>query len=316
MTPGLYTRAQLNEQEDHLVPTTLSPSTAATLVNRSPLHAWHQKFIEKPVPTEAMDRGTLAHALLLGQADTIGVVQAKDWRTNAAKEQRDCIRAEGKLPVLADKLEEAVLLAEATRKNLTERGILLVGESEVTAVWEVVSGVLISSPDLSISNNPPTENLTVWCRGRLDHWIAEPTEAFHSVPANYQGFLPGGLILDLKFVSSAQLAKCERHLIEYGGDIQWAAYTQAIERIFPEKRGRVDMLFIFVEVDPPFALRVCPLAGSMKALGAAKWARAVDLWARFMQEYGKEKPWPAYLDDGQPAECPAWAMTAELEAGE
>src|SRR5438132_1009339 len=71
----------------------LSVSIATELILRSPLHAWqiHPRLggLRRPT-TEAMENGTLIHALLLGKGENrIAVLDVKDFRTNAAKEARD-----------------------------------------------------------------------------------------------------------------------------------------------------------------------------------------------------------------------------------
>src|SRR5690606_29585641 len=96
----------------------LSQSIAHVLLAKSPLHAWlqHPRLGGKArAATKAMDEGSLVHALLLGQDDQIVEVDADSWRTNAAKEQRDAARAEGKIPVLAGELDDVRTAVNAIR---------------------------------------------------------------------------------------------------------------------------------------------------------------------------------------------------------
>lgn len=256
-------------------PPRLHQSLAHILVSRSPLHAWYKAFAEVPEEyTDATDRGQLAHALLLGGGEIV-VVQANDWRTNAAKAERDAARANGKTPVLAHKLEEASIMTEKVLSQLQKRGIELTGESEATVIWQSPYGA--------------------WCQGRLDHFLFK-----------------SGTIWDFKFVQNASKKTCEASFINYGYDIQHAAYVEAIETIFPELAGRVKMLFLFIEVDPPHALRIMPVGGTMRTSGQWRWARACEEWKQYLNFYGKETPWPAYLDDGEAAECPPWALNAQI----
>lgn len=255
----------------------LHQSIATVLINKSPLHAYHRKFVEREGPeTDATNLGDLCHALMLGGKEIVAV-EANDWRTNAAKEQREAIKADRKIAVLAHKLREAEGIAATLTAGLEKRGIILNGVSEQTAIWQSPTGV--------------------WCAGRLDHlWLNKKTAQ----------------ILDFKFVADASKRKCESSMIQYGYDIQHAAYVQAIGTIHPELAGRVTMRFVFIETEPPYAMRLMPLAGSMRTSGEYRWGKAVDLWRNLLDEYGTEHPWPAYYDDGEPAECPAWALNAEL----
>ncbi|MDZ4342092.1 MAG: PD-(D/E)XK nuclease-like domain-containing protein [Candidatus Binatia bacterium] len=260
----------------------LHQSVAHTLVSRSPLHAWHRHFAEIKEYTDATDRGELCHALLLGGKDIV-TVEANDWRTNAAKEKRDEARAAGKIPVLSGKLLDAQVLADSVQSRLESEGLELTGQSELTAVWQSDG---------------------VWCQGRMDHcWI----------PARH-------LILDLKFTANASLRSCETHFYNFGYDIQHAAYIQAAEKNYPELAGLVKMLYVFVEVDQPHAIRIVPVGATMRRLGEWRWGRAVEMWRDCLERYGPNKPWPAYDDDRTPVEAPAWALAEqqiqdEIQAG-
>lgn len=253
----------------------LHQSTATVLINKSPLHAWYKQFggaVEEY--DENRNLGSLCHALLLGGEDIVEVA-AKDWRTNAAKEERDAAIAAGKIPVLSHKLAEAEALADKVRVFLAKKTIILGGESEMSVKWETPGGVA--------------------CEGRLDHFQ-----------------LYSGMIYDFKFCASAAKRVCENKFIEFGYDIQHAAYVQAIETLYPELAGKVSMEFIFVETEPPHAIRIMPVAGTMRTSGQWRWARACEIWSECLESFGTETPWPAYEDDGEAAECPAWALNAQL----
>lgn len=274
-------------------PPRLHQSIAAEMLNRSPLHAWHKAFGKKE--PEEYDRrktlGSIAHALLFGGKDIVPIA-AENWRTNAAKEARDGAIAAGKLPILAAEYEEAQMLVRIATEKLAERSwarransrqrmpLLLTGQSEITAIWSSRIG-------------------RVLCEGRIDHLIVPPPRSRKTLRA---------LILDFKFCNSADRKTCENKFVDYGYDIQEAAYREAVETIFPKLAGRVDSLYIFIETEAPYAVRVMPLAGSMRASGEYRWAKACELWGEYLKRYGMEKPWPEFEDDFAPAELPAWAL--------
>lgn len=252
----------------------LHQSLASEIMNRSPLHGWYKAFKKEPETYDARTTlGQIVHTLVLGGKDIVAI-DAKDWRTNDAKEQRETAINSGKLPILRHKMAEAMDLVEELNGFLRPRG-LDHGEDEKDVAWETPSGV--------------------HCAGRIDRWIPESR-----------------LIVDIKTCDSANKRVCEAKFIQYGYDIQAAAYTQAIETIHPELAGRVEMQFVFMEIDQPYAIRVMPLAGSMRTCGQWRWGQACDIWAACLEKYGPETPWPSYADSGEPAECPPWFMNQQM----
>ncbi len=230
-------------------PPTLSASMARMLVLKSPLHAWtyHPRFGgARGESTEPQENGNLIHTLLLGTGRELVAVDAKDWRTNAAKDAREAARAAGKLAVLADKLKFAEGTAEILRRRMADQGVVLDGKSEVTAVWES-DGAL--------------------CRGRFDHLCAD-----------------GVTIVDLKTAESAHPTAIQRSMENFGTDIQAEAYREALETIFPALAGGVTFRLVYLECEPPHAVTVVELDPSMWTLGQKRWARAKGIWKRCLAE--------------------------------
>lgn len=250
----------------------LSSSVAKLLVDRSPAHARaaHPRFGgESNAPSAAMDRGSLIHKLVLDAGAPLRVIEADDWRTKAAREQRETARDNGEIPVLARVHAEASKVAETIRARLADRGVVLDGESELACVWteQTVSG-------------------PIWCRSLFDH-VRE-----------------SGVIYDLKSSVSAHPRACVRHVLDYGYDIQRAAYVRALERARPELAGRVEVVFLFVELEPPYAVLPARLDGRLRAYGERRWITACEAWGQALRtDY-----WPAYTDDSAPVylEAPGW----------
>jgi hypothetical protein len=269
---------------DPLPTPSLSSSLAHTLVTKSPYHAWleHPKLggIGRP-PTKAKDNGSLVHSLLLGTGKEIAVIDAEDFRTKAAREDRDAAREAGRVPVLRKDADDAGRIVDDIRKGFDEIGIRFTGASEVKVTW--------------------TEDTTagpVVCRGMMDHVIRDR-----------------GVIYDVKTCRSAHPKACTSHVIEYGYDIQRAAYTSAFRKLEPGLAGREDFIFLFVEElpeDSPRRVVITParLDGSLRQLGGLKWERACELWVRCV----RDSSWPAYTDGPQPIflEAPGWAIPQEL----
>ncbi len=262
----------------------LSQSMAQILTAKSPQHAWqaHPRFGGKPrIPTIALENGTLIHALLLGEEDTITVIEAKNFKTKAARELRDEARENGTTPILADDFEVALERAKVLAQRLAEiedsKGrpapIVLDGKSEQTIFW-------VETAD---------DGTPVQCRARLDH--VKPFQ-----------------VLDLKSIRSAHPDIVQRHVDQYGYAIQRAAYVSAKEKVEPGSEGRNDFLFVFLELESCVVLPA-RLSGSFRALGERRWRRAVNLWAECL----KTDRWPGYTKEVLTITAPTWAMSKEVE---
>jgi hypothetical protein len=245
-------------------PPRLSQSLAHTIISRSPMHARRMLDREGDRDTASKDQGSIVHALLLGKGkghviltDPDGV-PFKDRRTKAARETEAKARAAGLVPVLQHEAAPMLALATKIRDRLWEDfAIELDGESERAIHWTERAAVGTPVP----------------CRGMLDHWHFERRT-----------------IYDLKIVKSAHPTACRRHVIEYGCDIQRAAYVRAVEQVHPELAGRVSFVLLFGEVGTG-AVTPVHLRGEMAQIGALKWQRAIDTWARCLAA----DRWPAYV---------------------
>lgn len=253
----------------------LSQSLASVLVEQSPLHAWylHPKLgAGDRKATKAMDLGSLRHSIVLGVGKGFQIVEFDDFKKKAAQEERDAIEAEGKLAVCRPKFDEVDEKAQTIRRRIVDLGYDLdAARKEVAAVWR---------PD------------GIWARGCMDAL-----------------WLELGLIGDLKFVSSAHPDACARHMVDYGCDIQRAAYVEAFESLVPAMAGRAEMVFFFCETEPPHVVTPVYAEGTMRELGASKWRRAKERW----RECLRTDRWPAY---GSRVHVPAppWAISREMEA--
>lgn len=262
----------------------LSKSIAKVLLAESPLHAWtiHPRFggqvndvDEGENDTDALKDGKIIHKLLLGKGADVEVIHADNFRTKVAQTQRDEAKAAGRVPMLARKYGDLVEAADTIKGNLhAEFGIDLDdpdGESEVAIEWteDGVHGPIV-------------------CRCRMD-----------------RVHFSTGLIFDVKKIFSAHPDVCGKQAVEYGHDIQDAAYRRALEKLRPELAGRTEMLFINVEVKPPFAMYPGPLDGELRDLGQRRWERALFVW----EECLRTGRWPAYTNRITPIQGPGWAVT-------
>lgn len=247
----------------------LSASIAKRLIHDTPYHAWlyHPKLGRHRGPRkDAFDWGNLVEALLLtpdAAHEAVGIVDAKDYRTKAAQSERDAHIAAGRTPVLAADYGHAHNLVRQVRSLLAAEGVAFDGASQVSAFWGE-SGVQ--------------------CRARYDHLHA-----------------PIDVLTDLKTTRSVARKSVERDIIEYGYDIQAAAYLRSYKAV----TGRdAKWRWVFVEDGPqrPFVAVVEPSADLLR-VGEIKWLDAVTLWAACLET----DDWPAYPTRFV-AEPPAWAL--------
>lgn len=257
---------------------------AKVLLDQSPMHAWtsHPRLGGKrrDTSTKTLDRGSLMHKLILGAGKRMVIVDADSWRTKAAREQRDAAKLAGSIPVLKEDYEEAVIAAEEIKKRIADFGIVLSGESEVAFAWEESVGGLSEEK--------------IWARGMMDHLILEPEFNLAT-------------IIDIKMIQSANPKKCVRNVVDYGYDVQQAAYRSGLTTAYPEFDGRIDFRFLFCEADAPYAVTPARLDAMFTHHGERRWFEAVKLWANCL----RNNAWPGYQD--VTLESPPWLL-GDLES--
>lgn len=256
----------------------LSSHIAHILLSQSPRHAWteHPKLNPGYAPTHRrqFDLGTAAHAYLLeGESgDGMVIIDAADYRTNKAQEQRDAAYAEGKTPILLGDWDDVKSMAAAARTQLGRHPQpvpLLGGQPEQTLVWQEGN---------------------IWCRARLDylHDSRLFIDDYKSTSGNAH---PDAWIRSALFGS--------------GYDLQAAFYLRGIKVLFG-----IDATFRFVpqETYPPYALSVVGLGPDVLTLAEKKRLRAVELW----DECLTSGVWPAYPTNTCTADLPPWEENAWL----
>lgn len=138
--PGIYTGISLDDYHnklDLLDAPSVSKSNLKHLfpsLGGSPKKFWHlwkhnPNHIEIE-PTDALEMGKAVHALLLGdevfdEKFSVRPERFKDYKTKAAKEWRDAVRAEGKTPITLEQVQKITLMAEdASKDPMVRQGIL------------------------------------------------------------------------------------------------------------------------------------------------------------------------------------------------
>jgi len=261
----------------------LHQSTAHTLLSESPHHAWYfhaELGGHQRKGSAATQRGNVLDRMLFGVGPELAVIDFSDFKTKAAQAARDEAEAAGKLVVLLDTYEKHRLFVEAVNAQLAEHRIVLSGESQVEVEWISPNG-------------------DVACAGRMDHVLR------HTMFRSSR--LGGPLILDLKTCRKATEDAVAASIVNYGYDIQYAAYTEAARVL---GWGEPEMKFVFAETTEPYALRIAPLAGTMKSLGEYKWRRACLLWKECLEK----NSFPGYPVTA--IEAKAWHLAQAVEDGD
>lgn len=258
----------------------LSSSIARVINERSAAHAWQQHPRgggERRPPTADMIAGSAIDSLLLGGDVEIVEIDAKDFRTAAARTARDEAIALGKIPMLTDDAAEIRKTAEEVRRALNAYGVVFDGENQLTLIW----------------TERATNGFEFQAKARLDHLSAD-----------------GLTIFDLKTTESASPRKLGRKAVDFGYDIQAAAYVRGYELLRPELAGRVRFVNVWAELKKPFGVCVTQMGPSMRTLGRMRWEHAVNEWGHGLAT-GNFRGYPnGGLEHPIAIECGAWDLDA------
>lgn len=275
MNPGLY--PSMTAETYHADPAdapSLSASLARILYAQSPLHAWlaHPRLNPNYVreENEKFDLGTAAHSILLeGDGSRIVIVDAADWRTKAAKEQRDEARAAGKLAFLPDQFARVMEMVGAARSFLD--------------TTELAGMLDTGMPEASMF----ARHEGIWIRCRSDLIAADRR-----------------VILDYKTTdrSANPESWARSSLFSLGYDIQ-AAANLLLNRL---TGGAEDAHFVFLvqECAPPYLCSLVGASPSVVETGRRKFDLAVRVWRECLES----REWPGYGTQIAWAEVPAWEL--------
>lgn len=231
-----------------------------------------------PEPKPEFDIGSAAHKLVLGAGADLVVVDAVNWQTKKAKEQREEARAAGRIPVLAAEHRQVQAMAAQVRRHRTAGALfnpLGRGRPEQALFWQ----------------DPQTG---VWRRAMLD-WLPDPS---------------GGrlLLADYKTTRAADIESIRKAIANYGYHQQAAWYLDGVHALGLAEDAA--FLFVFQEKTPPYLIQVVELDTAALRIGRERNRQALEIY-RDCREAGV---WPGYPDDDIPIiSLPAWAETRHLQ---
>ena len=226
--PGLYDIPAELYHSDPIPGGSLSSTGARRLANQCP--AKFRYWVDNPEPPKRhLDLGTAAHSVVLEEGENIVVTEFDDWRTKAAREERDAIRADGGVPLLFHEGEQVTAMAAAIRAEPDAARLLEPGSgvAEQSAFWE---------------------DGGVWRRARFD-WLRHD-----------------GQIVDYKTARSCRREDLEKAFNEHGYMQQQEWYIDAglaLDVADPEKPFQ----FVLQEKDPPYLVVVTTCDPMARSIG-------------------------------------------------
>lgn len=263
MTPGFYKMPAEEYHADPCPDASLSSSIAKVLLDESPRKAWHShpKLNKdfKDEHDEKFDIGTAAHAMLLeDDRSRIVVVQADDWRTKAAKEQREAARAAGKTALLERHFDATLAMVVAARE--------FVAKSEVSELWKNSESELTGI----------VRDGTVWLRARFDRITRDRR-----------------IILDYKSTENASPEKFSILLVRLGYHIQEAFYRRVATLLGV---SAPQFVFLAQSVEAPHECSLHGCDPALQEIADAEVLRAIALWRQCLAKdswpsYGGRVHW-------------------------
>lgn len=228
----------------------LSRSVIKDLLYKTQSHAyWNHPRLNPNYQEEKseakFDIGSAAHSLFLEGDDIVCVIDADDWRTKKAKEERDEAYANGKTPLLIKQYDDVqgIVAAAHSALGFSELNLgIKDGYSEITYIWK--------------------EGET-YCRIRVD-WISTDSS----------------IILDYK--TTGMLAEPEaysRSIVANGLDIQDAFYRRGVNAVDGEKPT---FIFMVQEITKPYQCSFIELDMQFQDMGEQKVKRGLHLWKQCM----------------------------------
>lgn len=221
----------------------------------------------------AYDFGHAAHKEVLGIGPEIVVVEADEWRTKAAKDERAAAYAAGKVPLLRDEWATVRAMAQSLREHPWASKLLTDGRPEQAAFWQdAASG-------------------GVWRRCMYD-WLRNPGKD-RMLVTDYKTTAEGGAHPTVFGQSAAK----------FGYHQQASYYLDGIEALSLAD----DAVFLFVvqEKVPPYLVSVAELDTNALRIGRERNHRALEIYA----ECQSSGVWPAYANDVALVSLPRWAET-------
>lgn len=269
LNPGAV---DMEEELYHQHPTSLSVSGAKKLLPPStPAHFQYDRLNPPERKSGALEFGSAAHAEILGTGPELVVVHGvDDWRTKAAREAADEIRARGAIPLLAEQREQITAMGQKLREHPLASRLLDPerGRAEQSLFWV--------DPESGAE-----------CRARLD-WLPDRLDDGRLIVADY------------KTAQSAYPWKFAKSVADFSYNMQDWWYLDGLNRCGLADN---DAAFVFIaqEKVAPYEVAIIQLDDEARSIGAALSRKARNIFA----ECTANDHWPGY-DPVTLISLPAW----------
>lgn len=287
--PGSYALTAEDYHRDPCPEPSLSAHDADALLELSPRHVWsgHPKLSGNVEPFEAsadMQFGAAAHAMFAGQGDrNIVWIDAKDWRTNAAKDARaDAIR-NCKVPLLVEQ------------------------KARLEAMYAAVQEQAAQHPELAASLGAPgctertlvAQDRGVWVRALFD-WI----------PDN-----PAHAAIDWKITKRGAGPSAYERPVQQDYAVRMHHYSH-VRRLVHGTSFLPQTFLGVIEAEEPFGLVLHGCAEDLAEYAGKRWEEAFQLWWKCLAAGTDKKHWPLYPPYVNWVNAAPWQITrweVELE---
>lgn len=268
--PGVYDLPEADYHADPCVEPSLSSGVAKVLLDRSPWHARIQHPRLNPAYEaengKQFDLGRAAHSLILGDPKQFAYIEADNYTTKAAREQRDAAYEASKIPLLPGQAATLDAMNDAFWPQLARMEPLAaaweVGRSEQSMIWH---------------------DHGVWCRARADRLCRGPN-----------------IIFDYKSIKNAAPENCVRQVFKMGWDVQNGFYRRGANDLARAHEFR--FIFLFQETESPHALTAVEFDPKALAYADDRALKAIEHWGQCVDA----DEWPGYPERICYAELPTW----------
>jgi hypothetical protein len=271
-TPGVYDMTDEDYHRDLVPGGSLSSSGARRLLPPSCPALFHHWRHRTGPRTKAMDFGTAAHWRMLGVGSPIVVVDADDWKTKAAQQQKAFAHAAGRVPMLLRDYARTREMESVLRANPDARALFHPGRGAVEQSMFWVD-----------------YEFEVWRRARLDLVIpGDDTDPM--------------IICDYKTTVGVDVTAMEKTMATYGYAQQGAWYIDAAEALGLVGPAGVVFLLVFQMSDPPYLVRVAQPEPEAIQWGRVLNRKAIDTY----RECTRTGVWPGYPAGVVSLALPRW----------
>lgn len=263
----------------------LSSSGAKKLLSQSPFHFWYDSPLNQNRPPEA-DK---AH-FNVGKAAHDMVLLSERWPDHYFVLPEGFTRAASKK--FAAEIEEA--------DAATESGMTVLRYEDAQTVYAVAEAIKRNDLAVATLTNGITEETLCWQDPRTGVWLrARPDFRPHSILEKRDVMV----VSDLKFVAASNATPdgFAKAIHNFGYHQSAAFYCDGIKAVYGHYPTH--WVHVVVEKDPPHCVALYELPGEDIERGRLLNRRAIDLFAKCLEE----DRWPGYADDPKAVGLPTWS---------